>query len=95
MYRQRNGQNGQQRGLHLGTVNRNELKAPNGASDLKIRSAKDTNRHAVDVLRKASRIEVNMKTFPLTVPTLRSEAIIMPTEPEPPALNGTAAERAN
>ena len=93
MYRQRNGQNGQQRGLHRGIPNRNEPKTHAGDSDLKIMSAKDKNMHAVNTLRIFSRLERNMKAFPLTISALRSEAINMPTEPEPPALNVSAAER--
>ena len=59
---------------------------------LKIKPATDADRSATEVLRKASRLENNIRDYPLVIAALRSEAIASPAEPERPALTG--AQRA-
>ena len=55
---------------------------------LKIKSATDADRSATEVLRTASRLENNIRDYPLVIAALRSEAIASPAEPERPALTG-------
>lgn len=85
----RNGKNIRNRGAR-----RNNTSNPIRSSDgpLIIKSATDADKSAVEVLRAASRLEDNIRAYPMAIAALRSEALAAPPEPQRPVLNGHQRE---
>ena len=91
MSKQRNVKNGRYRGAYRNNTG-NPKRSPDSDSELKIRSATDAHHSANEVLRKASRLESNIRDYPLVIAALRSEALASPAEPQRPVLTGPQRE---
>ena len=91
MSKQRNGKNGRYRGAYRNNTG-NPKRSSDSDSVLKIKSATDADQSANEVLRKASRLESNIRDYPLVIAALRSEALASPAEPQRPVLTGPQRE---
>ena len=91
MSKQRNGKGGRYRGAYRNNTG-NPKRSSDSDSVLKIKSATDADQSANEVLRKASRLESNIRDYPLVIAALRSEALASPAEPQRPVLTGPQRE---